>query len=148
MNLQVLPKTATSKAIDYRGLYFELFHMVSNVCNSIGISLQQAEDLYLRHTDSTDITSLDNFDSRYYKNNQTVGIQRNIDNLGRVVIPIEMRRFLDIDKGDLIEIAMEGRRIWLQKNMPCCVVCDSENDLHQHSGKYLCQTCINKLSAC
>jgi len=147
MELKVLPKNINAKTVDYKSLYYGLFKLVGNVCNSLGITLHQAEELYLRQTDSTDSIELDNSVNRHYEKSHAVGILRDIDKLGRVVIPVEMRRFLDIDKGDSLEITMEGKRIWLQKNTSYCVVCDSEEDLHQHGGRYLCQVCIRKLLA-
>jgi len=145
MKLKALPINTSAEAVDYKSLYYGLFKLVGNACNALGITLHQAEELYLYQTDSIDIIEPDNFKNIYYAKSPAVGVHRNIDSVGRVVIPMEMRRFLDINDGTSLEITMEGKRIWLQKHMLCCVVCDCEDNLHQHSGRYLCQVCTGKL---
>ena len=54
---------------------------------------------------------------------RAMGIIRRLDELGRVVIPVEMRRMLDLADRDTVEIAVDGDRIVLQKHTPRCVFC-------------------------
>ena len=54
------------------------------------------------------------------------GIVRCIDGLGRIVLPKEMRKCMDIDHGDELEIFVEGDRIILKKYLPCCYFCGSD----------------------
>ncbi len=76
---------------------------------------------------------------------KSTGIIRKVDNLGRIVLPIELRRTLDIAERDELEICMENDRIVLQKYEPACIFCASSRDLTEHLGKNVCQDCIRKL---
>ena len=49
---------------------------------------------------------------------KSTGIVRNLDNLGRVTLPIELRRSLDIDIKDPVEIFVDGDSIVLKKYQP------------------------------
>ena len=64
-----------------------------------------------------------------------IGIVRNIDEMGRLVIPKEMRRKMDIDTGDEIEFFIEGDRIVLRKYQPSCLFCGGEGVLVEYKGK-------------
>ncbi len=77
---------------------------------------------------------------------KSTGIIRKVDDLGRIVLPIELRRTLDIAERDELEIYMENDRIILQKFEPACVFCGSSRGLVAHHGKNVCQDCIRKLS--
>lgn len=58
------------------------------------------------------------------------GISRHVDELGRVVIPKELRRNLGIEEGDLMEISLKGQDIILRKvSQKCCQVCGQAVDL-------------------
>ena len=75
---------------------------------------------------------------------KTTGIVRRVDNLGRIVLPAEMRRLLDIDKSD-VEIFLDGNRICLRKYSPNCIFCGAQEALTQLAGKSVCADCIKKL---
>lgn len=77
---------------------------------------------------------------------KTTGIVRKVDDLGRIVLPIELRRVLDIAERDELEISMDGDRIVLQKFEPACIFCGETNDLASYSGKNVCRSCIRKMS--
>ena len=77
---------------------------------------------------------------------KSTGIIRKVDELGRIVLPIELRRILDIAERDELEIFMEQDRIVLQKFEPACLFCGSVNGLITFRGKNVCQDCINKMS--
>jgi len=72
---------------------------------------------------------------------------RSVDELGRVILPTELRKRLGISERDKMDISVEGDKIILQKSVPCCVVCDNTNDLQQFNNKPICGTCHIKLSA-
>ena len=76
-----------------------------------------------------------------------IGIVRNIDEMGRLVIPKEMRRKMDIDTGDEIEFFIEGDRIVLRKYQPSCLFCGSEVALVEYKGKRLCAECVSQMKA-
>ena len=64
---------------------------------------------------------------------KSTGIVRKVDELGRIVLPIELRRTLDIAEKDALEIYVDGSTIVLKKFRPSCVFCDSSRDLVQTS---------------
>ena len=73
------------------------------------------------------------------------GMIRNIDELGRVVIPKEMRRKLGIGNNDPVDISVEGERIVIEKYRQCCHFCSSENNLTEFKGRMICKSCIDEL---
>jgi transcriptional pleiotropic regulator of transition state genes len=80
---------------------------------------------------------------------KATGIVRPIDQLGRVVIPIELRRTLDIKEGDPLEIYVDGDRIMLKKYAPGCVLCGNvEQELTSlYPGKLICKPCVGIVRA-
>lgn len=77
---------------------------------------------------------------------KSTGIIRKVDELGRIVLPIEMRRTLEIGERDELEIFVENDRIVLQKYEPSCVFCTSSQGLTPFRGKNVCADCIEKLT--
>ena len=73
------------------------------------------------------------------------GIVRKVDELGRIVLPIELRRTLDIAEKDSMEIYIEGDSIILKKFQPACIFCDSSRDIINYRGKNVCSDCIRML---
>lgn len=78
---------------------------------------------------------------------RSTGIVRKVDELGRIVIPIEMRRTLDISERDALEIYVDGENILLRKYHPACIFCDNANNVVEYNGKNICRDCIRKLKA-
>ena len=68
-----------------------------------------------------------------------------MDELGRIVLPIELRRTLDIAEKDALEIYVEGSAIVLKKYRPTCVFCDSARDISVFKGKNICPRCLREL---
>ena len=77
---------------------------------------------------------------------KSTGIIRKVDELGRIVLPIELRRTLDIAERDELEIYMESDRIILQKFEPACVFCGSSRGLISYRQKNICQECIRNMT--
>ena len=77
---------------------------------------------------------------------KSTGIVRKVDELGRIVIPIELRNKLDIAIKDPIEIFVEGSSIILRKYEPNCVFCGGSKELSSYKDKLVCSKCLNKLS--
>ena len=77
---------------------------------------------------------------------KSTGIVRKVDELGRVVLPIELRRVLDIAERDELEIFTEGDRIILQKHQTSCVFCNSTKALVKFKDKHICEACARSLS--
>ena len=76
---------------------------------------------------------------------KSTGSIRKVDELGRIVLPIELRRTLDIAERDELEIYMEGDRIILQKFEPSCIFCSSARELVSFRSKNICQECIRSM---
>ncbi|MEG6521313.1 AbrB/MazE/SpoVT family DNA-binding domain-containing protein [Desulfotomaculum sp. 1211_IL3151] len=73
---------------------------------------------------------------------KSTGIVRKVDELGRVVIPIELRRTLGIDEKDALEIYVDNEKIILRKYEPACVFCGNASDVTHYKGKMVCHECI------
>ena len=76
---------------------------------------------------------------------KSTGIVRKVDELGRIVLPIEMRRTLDIAEKDALEIYVEGSSVILKKYKPSCVFCDTSRDISVFKGKNVCPKCLKEL---
>ena len=76
---------------------------------------------------------------------KATGIVRKVDELGRIVLPMELRRTLSIKKEDPIEIFVDGSSIILRKYEPACIFCGSAADVVNIRGKNICQSCIEEL---
>lgn len=74
------------------------------------------------------------------------GIFRRVDELGRIVLPIEMRRNLEIEERDLLEITQEGEQIILKKCHRACIFCGRDEDLSGYRGKRICHACLLELA--
>lgn len=76
---------------------------------------------------------------------KSTGVIRRIDELGRVVIPIEIRTQFGISEKDPIEIFVDGSHILLRKYEPNCIFCGNSKKLIEFEGKQICQKCINAI---
>lgn len=76
---------------------------------------------------------------------KSTGIVRKVDELGRVVIPIELRRTLGIDLKDALEIYVDEEKIILKKYEPACIFCGSAKDVIHYENKLVCKECAQKL---
>ena len=77
---------------------------------------------------------------------KSTGIVRKLDDLGRIVIPMELRRVFGITPEDNLEIFVEDDKIILQKVEPKCVFCKTEDDLIDYKGKKVCHPCQEELA--
>ena len=78
---------------------------------------------------------------------KSTGVVRKVDELGRIVLPIEIRKILDIKQKDAIEIFTDDDRIVLQKYQPACIFCDNTTDIVYFNGKRVCASCVEKLKS-
>ena len=76
---------------------------------------------------------------------KSTGIVRKVDELGRIVLPIELRRTLDIGEKDAIEIYVEGTSIVLKKYQPSCIFCGESKKVVDFKGKNVCFKCLREL---
>ena len=77
---------------------------------------------------------------------KSTGIMRKIDELGRVVLPIELRRKMDISEKDSLEIYVEGDSIILKKYQPSCIFCGEPKNVIAFKGKNVCENCVQALN--
>jgi len=76
---------------------------------------------------------------------KSTGIVRKIDDLGRMVIPIELRKTMNINKKDPMEIFVEDDKIILKKYEPACIFCGSADNTFEYKGRTICQSCMEKM---
>ena len=77
---------------------------------------------------------------------KSTGIIRRVDELGRVVLPIELRNKFNITEKDPMEIYVDGSSIILKKYEPNCIFCGSSKKLIDYQGILICEKCANKIS--
>ncbi len=77
---------------------------------------------------------------------KSTGIVRKVYELGRIVLPIELRRTLGIEEKDRIEIFVDGESIILRKYQPACIFCDNAKDIINYKGKNICPDCIRAMT--
>lgn len=77
---------------------------------------------------------------------KSTGIVRKVDELGRVVIPIELRRTLGIDEKDALEIYVDHEKIILKKYEPACVFCGNAESVQNFKGKNVCRQCASAMA--
>ena len=76
---------------------------------------------------------------------KSTGVVRRVDELGRIVIPIELRRTLDIAEKDALEIYVDGEHVILKKYQPACIFCGNARDVINYKGKNICGTCLTDM---
>ena len=77
---------------------------------------------------------------------KSTGVVRRVDELGRVVIPIELRRTMSIAEKDALEIYVDSDRIILRKYEPACVFCGNADEVTNFKGKNVCKECLKSMS--
>ncbi|MCQ2554154.1 MAG: AbrB/MazE/SpoVT family DNA-binding domain-containing protein [Clostridia bacterium] len=76
---------------------------------------------------------------------KATGIVRPVDPLGRVVIPVELRRTLNIKTDDSLEVFVDGDYIMLKKYEPACVFCGDAKEVVNVRGKNICKECLKEI---
>ena len=76
---------------------------------------------------------------------KSIGIVRKIDAVGRIVLPIELRKTLNIDDDASLEIFVDEDKIVLKKYQPACIFCNEDTDVVFYKGKNICKKCIESL---
>ena len=78
-------------------------------------------------------------------NMKSTGIVRKVDELGRIVLPIETRKRLELAAGDGVEIFVEKDRVILKKYEPSCIFCGDADDVVTYREKKICRKCLEEL---
>ncbi|MGI6467655.1 MAG: AbrB/MazE/SpoVT family DNA-binding domain-containing protein [Syntrophomonadaceae bacterium] len=76
---------------------------------------------------------------------KSTGVVRKVDELGRIVIPIELRRTMGIEEKDALEIYVDNEKIILKKYEPACIFCGNAEEVANYKGKNLCRACLLEL---
>lgn len=76
---------------------------------------------------------------------KATGVVRKVDELGRVVIPIELRRTMGIEEKDPVEIFVDGDKIILKRYEPACVFCGNASEVQHFHGKMVCNDCAKAM---
>ncbi len=76
---------------------------------------------------------------------KSTGMIRKLDNLGRIVLPVELRRTLDLGIHDTLEILVDDDKIILKKYHPACIFCGDARDVVSFGGKLVCRHCLENL---
>ncbi len=76
---------------------------------------------------------------------KSTGIIRQLDSLGRIVLPIELRRSLGIGTKDMLEIFVEGNSVILRKYESNCLFCGSSRELSAYKDRMICAKCLKEL---
>ncbi|WP_459482076.1 AbrB/MazE/SpoVT family DNA-binding domain-containing protein [Clostridium saccharoperbutylacetonicum] len=76
---------------------------------------------------------------------KATGIVRKVDELGRIVIPKELRKTMDINECDPMEIYTDEDQIILKKYEPTCIFCNEGKDVINYKGKNICTRCLDEM---
>lgn len=99
----------------------------------------------MRHLGNRTPSLADGVSKRGGQKLKSTGIVRKVDELGRVVIPKELRRTLNIEEKDALEIYVDGERIILRKYEPACIFCGNAEDIRTFKGRNICAGCLDQL---
>ena len=77
---------------------------------------------------------------------KSLGTVRKVDELGRIVLPIETRKRLGLGPKDPVEIFVEKDRVILKKYEPTCIFCGNSDDIVMYKEKRVCKSCLEELS--
>lgn len=77
---------------------------------------------------------------------KSTGVVRKIDELGRIVLPSELRKVFGIREGDELEISVDEDKVILQKRQDVCLLCSAENPKITYRDRRLCENCASDLA--
>jgi len=77
---------------------------------------------------------------------KSTGVVRKVDELGRIVIPIELRRTMGIEEKDALEIYVDNDKIILKKYEPACIFCGNAEEVSNYKGKNICRNCLTEIA--
>ena len=78
---------------------------------------------------------------------KATGIVRKVDELGRIVLPMELRRTMNINEKDPIEVYVDAETIILKKYEPSCIFCGEAKNVDEYKGKNICDDCMRELKS-
>lgn len=78
---------------------------------------------------------------------KSTGVVRKLDQLGRIVLPKELRTVLNLKEKDALEIYVDGEQIILKKYEPACVFCGNAREVVNYRGKNICKKCLEEMKS-
>ena len=69
-----------------------------------------------------------------------------LDSLGRILIPVSVRRKMELSKEEKMELYVDNNSIILRKPIPTCTLCGNKTELIEHNGKCICKSCLKELN--
>lgn len=78
---------------------------------------------------------------------KSTGFVKKIDELGRILIPKELRSSMELDTRDALEMFVDGDRLVLQKYQPACIFCNNADEIIFFEGRRVCASCLSKLKS-
>lgn len=76
---------------------------------------------------------------------KSIGIVRKLDELGRIVLPVELRHTLGLEEKDPLEIFVEDNNIILKKYQPSCIFCNNAKEITVFKGQNICADCLREM---
>lgn len=76
---------------------------------------------------------------------RNTGVRKTIDDLGRIVLPKEIRKSLGFEIRSSVELYVDGESLIITKSKNACIICGSNDDLTEYKNKCICQKCIDDL---
>ena len=73
------------------------------------------------------------------------GVIRKVDEQGRILLPVEIRRGMDLQCGDEVEMVLDGGALILQKFQPSCIFCGGTEKMVVYEGRHICERCMKNL---
>jgi transcriptional pleiotropic regulator of transition state genes len=77
---------------------------------------------------------------------RSTGIVRKIDELGRIVLPSELRKILGMRHGDELAISVEGDLVILEKRQDVCIFCSADSPTIEFKGRRVCENCAREIA--
>lgn len=103
------------------------------------------DTIKMRNKTKTQIDILYQSSNGGITNMKSLGIVRKVDELGRIVLPIETRKRLELGAGDGVEIFVEKDRVILKKYEPSCIFCGESDNVINYKDKKICKDCMEEL---
>lgn len=75
-----------------------------------------------------------------------VGNITKVDKLGRILIPVNVRRMLGLSEGSQLEVLTDENSLVLRKYIPQCIFCANDEDLIEYKDSYICKRCLDELN--
>lgn len=73
------------------------------------------------------------------------GLVREVDDMGRIVLPKELLKYLNMENVKAVQIFVENNSIVLKKYNPGCIFCNNVDNTIRYKGQYICKDCLKDM---